>query len=95
MVNYNIYGLNQQAVENQLFITLITYCLLALLKLEVNYRGPLLTIKRILCACLYASFELFIKTLYRQPIRASKGRRKVDYDTIYQNDSKTIHGRRK
>jgi hypothetical protein len=80
----HFYGLSQQAVENQLFIALITYCLLALLKLEVNYSGPLLTIKRILCACLYASYESFIKTLYRQPIHESKGRRKVNYDTIYQ-----------
>ena len=80
----HFYGLSRQAVENQLFIALITYCLLALLKLEVNYRGSLLTIKRVLCACIYASFESFIKTLYRQPMRKSKGRRKVDYDTIYQ-----------
>ncbi|HAG08263.1 MAG TPA: hypothetical protein DCK87_01665 [Desulfotomaculum sp.] len=71
-------------MENQLFIALITYCLLALLKLEANYCGPLLTIKRVLCTCLYASFESsFVQMLCRKPMRESKGRRKVDYDIIY------------
>jgi hypothetical protein len=36
----HFYGLSEQAVENQLFIALITYCLLMLLKLDTGYKGP-------------------------------------------------------
>ncbi|PHJ38733.1 hypothetical protein P378_07935 [Desulforamulus profundi] len=35
----HFYGLSQQAVENQLLIALITYCLMMLLKIKTGYEG--------------------------------------------------------
>ncbi len=35
-------------MENQIFMALITYCLLMLLKMETGFTGTLLTIQRLL-----------------------------------------------
>jgi transposase len=59
----HFYGLSKQAVENQLFISLIAYCLLMLLKLKTNFKGTLLTIKRLLNTCLLEPFNIFLKKL--------------------------------
>ncbi|MCR4441569.1 MAG: transposase, partial [Peptococcaceae bacterium] len=80
----HFYGTSEQAVENQIFIALITYCLLMLMKLKVGYRGPLLTIKRLLHTCLCESFKSFVQKLYRVPQRSSRGRRRTNHETIYQ-----------
>lgn len=77
------YGLSQQAVENQIFIALITYCLLALLKLKMGYKGPLLSIQRLIHACLYEPFTSLVQRLYHKQ-RTSKGRRKMNHEEIYQ-----------
>jgi IS4 transposase len=79
----HFYGLSQQAVENQVFIALITHCLLMLLKLKTGYKGSFLTIKRLLKACLLEPFTLFVKKLYRRPKRSSRGRRKIDYEAVF------------
>lgn len=79
----HFYGTSQQAVQNQLFIALITYCLLMLLKLRTAYKGPLINIKRLLDTCLYEPFTAFVQKLYCKPKRKSKGRRKIDHETIF------------
>jgi hypothetical protein len=86
----HFYGLSRQAVENQLLIALITYCLLVLVKFKTGYRGPLLTIKRFLHTCLYDSFETFVRKLCREPRHRSKGRRKIDHDKIYQETVRQV-----
>ncbi|GAW28754.1 hypothetical protein ULO1_13240 [Carboxydocella sp. ULO1] len=40
----HLYSLSQQAVENQLYIALATYCLLKIIQLETGFKGPLLTV---------------------------------------------------
>jgi IS4 transposase len=61
----HFYGLSQQAVENQMFIALITYCLLMLLKLKTSCKGSFLAIKRLLKVCLLEPFASFVKKLHR------------------------------
>jgi len=39
------FGLTQQAVEKQLYIVLIAYCLLKIIQLKTGYKGLLLRIK--------------------------------------------------
>jgi len=80
----HFYGTSEQAVENQIFIALITYCLLVLMKLKVGYKGPLLTIKRLIHTCLCEPFTSFVQKLYRTPERSSKGRRKTNHEAVYQ-----------
>ncbi|MDK2905987.1 MAG: hypothetical protein PWQ67_341 [Clostridia bacterium] len=87
----HFYGLRQQAVENQLLIALITYCLLMLLKLKIGFQGPLLTIKRLLDTCLLEPFTEFIKKLNKKPKRSTKGRRKPpDHEAVYQKTLRQV-----
>lgn len=80
----HFYSLSQEAVQNQLLIALTTYCLLTILKIQAGYYGDLLTIKRLLQTCLYDSFQQFLKKLFHKEICYSKGRRRIDYELIYE-----------
>ena len=86
----HFYGLSQQAVEMQIYIALIAYCLLKLLKLKTGYQGPLLKIQRLLKTCLYEPFSCFVRELYRKPKRSSKGRRKIDHERIFQETLRQV-----
>jgi IS4 transposase len=80
----HLYGKSPQAVENQIFMALITYCLLMLLKTETGFTGRLLTIQRLVKACLLLPFGAFLRQLLREK-RKSRGRRKVaDYLVIFE-----------
>jgi hypothetical protein len=87
----HFYGLSKQAVENQLFIALITYCLLILMKLKTNFNGPLLTIRRLLDTCLFEPFSNFLKKLNRKSKHSSNGRRKPpNHEAIYQETMRQV-----
>jgi len=87
----HFYGLSKQAVENQLFISLITYCLLMLLKLKTNFKGSLLTIKRLVNTCLLEPFSMFLKKLNRKPKHSSNGRRKPpNHEAVYQETLRQV-----
>lgn len=86
----HFYGTSEQAVKNQVFIAFITYCLLVLLQRQTGHNGPLLDIKRLLCTCLYDTFENFLKKLHRKSQRSSKGRRKVNHEAIYQETVRQV-----
>jgi IS5 family transposase len=80
----HFYGLSPAAVENQIFIALITYCLGLLLKLKTGAQGSLLIITRLLKNCICMPFAAFIKLLKREASRISNGRRKLRDKLIYQ-----------
>ena len=87
----HFYGLSKQAVENQLFISLITYCLLMLLKLKTNFKGSLLTTKRLVNTCLLEPFSMFLKKLNRKPKHSSNGRRKPpNHEAVYQETLRQV-----
>ena len=79
----HFYGLSQQAVENQLLIALIIYCLMMLLKMKTGYEGPLLRIKMLLHTCLYVEFSEFARKLHLKSGRCSRGRRRIDHEKVY------------
>jgi hypothetical protein len=74
----------------QLYIALIAYCMLKLIKLKTGYEGPLLQIQRLLKTCLYEPFPYFVQKLYRKPKRSSKGRRKIDHERIFQETLRQV-----
>lgn len=76
----HFYGLSRQAVENQLLIALITYCLLVLVRFK----------RFLFCTPVFMNF--FVRKLCREPRHRSKGRRKIDHDKIYQRNSKASYG---
>lgn len=86
----HLYGESPQAVENQIYMALITYCLLMLLKAETGFTGTLLMIQRLVKACLLEPFEAFLQQLLREK-RKSKGRRKVvDYLIIFKETMRQV-----
>jgi len=52
----HFFGTGEQVVETQLYIALISYCLLTLIKQKTGYAGTLLELKRCLCTSLYEPF---------------------------------------
>ncbi|QGP93335.1 hypothetical protein MGLY_27420 [Neomoorella glycerini] len=53
------------------------------LQLKAGYRGPLLTIKRLIRIYLYEPFTFFVQTLHLKPKRSSRGRRRMDHEGVY------------
>lgn len=74
------YGKSANAVENQIFIALIAYCLLIITKLKDGYDGSLLTCLRIFKASIFKPYEDFIEKLRKKPSKSSRGRRKSNYE---------------
>ncbi|MEK3988744.1 IS4 family transposase [Robertmurraya sp. FSL R5-0851] len=76
----SFFGKSENAVYNQIWIALITYCLEVLLQFRVSHDGSLLGLKRTLETCLYEGLDAFIRALFQKPSRHSKGRRKYDWE---------------
>jgi hypothetical protein len=74
------YGKSENAVCNQIWVALITYCLQVLLQEKLQHNGPLLEIKKTLQNLLFKGFDAFLRSLFRQPTRFSKGRRKQNWE---------------
>lgn len=74
------YGKSANAVYNQIWIALITYCLQILLQLKSGHEGPLLELKRSLKNFLFGDYKAFVKSLFREVTRQSKGRIKKNWE---------------
>ena len=87
----DFYGYSKQAVELQIYIALITYCLLVLIQRKTGYEGPLLTLKRLLnTICLYEPFASFVLKLHQKPKRSSRGRRRTNHEQIYEETLRQV-----
>jgi IS4 transposase len=70
------YGEGEAAVLNQIWICLIAYCLLLLMKLEMTTKKTLTELMDLLKNLLWKPWEIFLATIQRKPSRTSKGRQK-------------------
>jgi hypothetical protein len=70
------YGTSERAVQNQVWIALIAYCLLLLMKLDEQLKQGMLAIQRSLKALLWQPSTRWIEELTRPPSRTSAGRRR-------------------
>ena len=86
----HFFGASDQAVENQLYIAVITFCVLIKLKNDSGYTGTLLELTRMLLACLHGSFSDFLAQLLRKPLRSSRGRRILNHDLIFEHTYKQV-----
>jgi DDE family transposase len=80
----HLYSEGKQGVENQIYIALISYCLLANLKEYTSYKGTLLDIKRLIKNFLFEEFALFLKNIRGNPKKKSRGRQGIDQEKDYQ-----------
>jgi IS4 transposase len=74
----HIYGTSQNALFNQIYIALITHCLLVVLQLDLDQdkKIPLLQIYKYLKLHLVNPFNQFLEALFRKSSITSKGRRR-------------------
>jgi IS4 transposase len=70
------YGTSERAVENQIYLALIAYCLLLLVHLETRTKHTLTQISRWLRAFIWKSSNIWIERILHKPKRTSKGRQK-------------------
>lgn len=75
----NLFGTSDNAVYGQIWVALITYCLLKMTQQTLPVKKSLLDIMRLVAEHLYNPFSLLIEVLKKQPSRTSRGRQKVDY----------------
>jgi hypothetical protein len=72
----HFHGLSPNAVENQLLIALITYCLMLLLTGQNRYKGSLFQLSRLLTICLLEPYEQFKKKLLATKVKLTKHKRR-------------------
>jgi IS4 transposase len=72
------YGTSDRAVQNQIWIALIAFCLLALVKQETKTPHSLLQLSRWLKALLWKPYEQWLRRIHRPPSRKSAGRRRIE-----------------
>jgi IS4 transposase len=72
----SFYGTSEQAVMNQVWIALIAFCLLVLVKMETCTKRSLLELYRWLNTLLWESAETWFQRINRKPVQTSAGRRK-------------------
>lgn len=86
----HFYGQSSAAVQNQIYIALITYCLLRILQAVAGYTGSLLELKRMLGTCMFDPFRSFVKKLHKRPRGNSRGRRQNDHEQNFQDVLKLV-----
>lgn len=72
----SFYGTSERAVMNQVWIALIAFCLLVLVKQETGSSHPLLQLYRWLKVLLWKPFNMWLERIELRPSRTSVGRRK-------------------
>lgn len=72
----HFYGTSEQAVMNQIWIALIAFCLLALVRLETKVKHSLLQLSRWLTKLLWQPCGQWIWQLKKKPSRTSRGRQR-------------------
>lgn len=86
------YGKSANAVYNQIYIAMITFCLTLLMKKRVAYQGTLLEMLEYLGEYWSRKFSAFLKELFKKPDRSSKGRRRFDHERIFRETLAQFEG---
>jgi len=77
----HLYGTSEEAVTNQVWIALIAFCLLTLVKLETRVEHSLLQLTRWLTKLLWQPCSQWIMQLKKKPSRTSRGRQRKRTDS--------------
>lgn len=78
------YGRGPNAVRNQLYLAMITFCLTLLVKQKVGYKGSLWDLQKHLQLYWSNRLSRLIKALFKEPERSSRGRRKREDERIFE-----------
>ncbi len=84
LVLKKLYGQSPNAVYNQIYIAMITFCLTLLMKNKVGYKGTLLKMFNWIKVLWDQKLETFIIKIFKEPERSSRGRRRLDHIRIFE-----------
>lgn len=84
------YGKSQNAVYNQIFLAMITFCLTLLMKKKVAFQGTQLEMHEFLSDFWSKSFAVFLQDLFKKPDRSSQGRKRLDHDRIFKETMRQL-----
>ena len=87
------YSQSANAVYSQIWLALITYCLLLLTQVNLKAKNSLLEIQRLLKDNLFKPFSVFLAVLRRQSPKTSRGRQKNDYNREFEQLLKQVESR--
>src|SRR5699024_4944756 len=83
LVIKKLYGKSENAVYNQLYLAMITFCLTLLMKTKLGYKGTLLEMFHWVRDCWSKSMTTFISVVFKEPDRSSGGRRRLNHEQIF------------
>lgn len=84
LVLKKLYGKSPNAVYNQIYIAMITFCLTLLMKKKIGYKGTLLEMLNWVSDLWDQKLETFIIEIFKEPERTSRGRRRIEHDRIFE-----------
>ncbi|WP_077705160.1 transposase [Virgibacillus dokdonensis] len=83
LVITTLYGKSENAVYNQVYLAMITFCLIILMKNKIGFKGTLLEMLRWIKDGYDQSMATFILKVRKEPERESSGRRRWDNERIF------------
>ncbi|MEK5040687.1 IS4 family transposase [Sporosarcina sp. FSL K6-3457] len=87
------YGKSANAVFNQIYIAMITFCLTLLLKTRLGYKGTLLHLFEWISDLWAKKLSELVEKLFKKPKRSSKGRRRMNHQQIFEEtESQYVQG---
>ncbi len=86
----HFYSISQTGVENQIYIALMAYCLMMIGKRRTVSEKTLWEWVRLLKNYWFKPFTAFVQRLHHKPLRTSRGRRRIDYEAIYQMTERQV-----
>ena len=83
------YGTSPNAVYGQIWIALITFCLLKIVQQDLPVAKTLLEVQRAVVNYLYQPYEEILK-IFTRPVKESRGRRRLGYFEEFEELSKQL-----
>lgn len=83
------YGTSPNAVYGQIWIALITFCLLKIVQQDLPIAKTLLEVQRAVVNYLYQPYEEILK-IFTRPVKESRGRRRLGYFEEFEELSKQL-----
>jgi len=84
LVIKKLYGKSENAVYNQLYIAMITFCLTLLMKTKLGYRGTMLEMLNWIRDYWTKPMTTLISEVFKEPKRSSQGRRRLEHERIFE-----------
>lgn len=90
MVLKTMYGKSPNAVYNQVYMAMISFCLTLLIQADLLYKGSLLALKKHLSKFSLDRYLSCKKELFKPPSRSSGGRKVYDHEQIFRETLKEV-----